>query len=155
MGLPIVSAEWWVATDPELRFEQDGSAKLRMRLKAQDRHYDREKKEWVNGKELWVNATVWRQQAENVGDSIKKGDNVVASGKLSTRDYVGNDGSNKTSLDFEVTEIGPSLRFRTTPHGAGGGGQRDSARGQTAGGSQPPAAAPETATQTVSSEPPW
>lgn len=147
MGLPVPAAEWWVGTEPELTFETDGTAKLRMRLKAQDRTYDRDKKEWVNGKELWVNATVWRQQAENVADSIKKGDNVVASGKLSSREYEDKSGVKRLSLDLDVQEIGPSLRFRSTPHGAGDATRQSTATPRADGNTRAAATVPETAIQ--------
>lgn len=123
MALPIVSAEFWVALDPDLTFQPNGDAKLRLRLKAQDRTFNRDTKEWENGKELWVNATCWRKQAENVADSIVKGDNVVVSGKLSTNEWTDKNQNKRESLELDILEIGPSLRFRTTPHGASAGGQ--------------------------------
>lgn len=154
MALPIPSCEWWVGTDPVLTFEPDGTAKLRMRLKAQDRTYDREKKEWVNGKELWVNATVWRAMAENVANSINKGDNVVASGKLSSREYKDKQGADRTAIDLDVQEIGPSLRFRTTPHGAGDGRKQTTAATGQGGNTGAAATAPETASS-GGSDPGW
>lgn len=153
MALPIPSCEWWVGTDPVLTFESDGTAKLRMRLKAQDRTYDREKKEWVNGKELWVNATVWRAMAENVANSIVKGDNVVASGKLSSRDYKDKQGADRTAIDLDVLEIGPSLRFRTTPHGAGDGRKQATSDARQGASTGAAASAPETDAQ--GSDPGW
>lgn len=155
MGLPVPSAEWWVGTEPELKFETDGTAKLRMRLKAQDRTYDRDKKDWVNGKELWVNATVWRQMAENAADSIKKGDNVIASGKLSTREYEDAQGIKRLSVDFDVQEIGPSLRFRKTPHGAGSEGGNASAGNRRADDTRTPEAASTGASTGGNSDPGW
>lgn len=154
MGLPVPSCEWWVGTEPVLTFEADGTAKLRMRLKAQDRTYDREKKEWVNGKELWVNATVWRAAAENVANSIVKGDNVVASGKLSSREYKDKQGADRTAIDFDVQEIGPSLRFRTTPHGAGDSTKQATTNTRAGASTGAATAAPESGTG-GGSDPGW
>jgi single-strand DNA-binding protein len=155
MALPIVNAEFWVGTEPELTFDAEGTAKLRFRLKAQDRTYNRETKEWVNGKELWVNATVWRKMAENVADSIRKGDNVVASGKLSTRAWEDKTKAKRESLDFEVLEIGTSLRFRSTPHGAASGGSDSRAQAGQGTGTRETASATQGGVQGSDPEPAW
>lgn len=119
MALPIIGVECWVAQDPVTTFEADGTAKTRLRLKAQDRTYDRDKKEWVDGKALWFNGTVWRKQAEHVADSIIKHDNVVVTGKLYTNEWTDKNQNKRESLELDIQSIGPSLQFRSTPHGAG------------------------------------
>jgi len=127
MALPIVGAEFWVALDPKLDFQPgSGDAVCKLRVKAQDRTFNRETKQWENGKSLWANATVWRTMAENVMNSIVKGDNVVISGKIYTREWEQN-GQKRESVEIDVLEIGPSLRFRNTPHGAGAGTSAGSA----------------------------
>lgn len=156
MALPIVAAEFWVATEPELRFQPgSGDAVLNFRAKAQDRNYNKDTKEFENGKSLWVRVTCWRKLAENVADSIIKGDNVVLTGKLSTREYEGKDGVKREVLELEATEVGASLRFRTTPHGAGGGGKQAASNTRepvsTGGGGS----APEKGTGDADGEPVW
>lgn len=150
MALPVVGAEFWVATDPVLKYQPvSGDAVLNFRAKAQDRTWNAEKKEFENGKSLWVRVTVWRKLAENVAESIVKGDNVVLSGKLYTREYE-QDGQKKETLELEATEVGASLRFRTTPHGAGNTGSAGRSGTPVAAGTGGGGSAPENAT-----EPPW
>lgn len=127
MALPIVGAEFWVALDPKLDYQaESGDAICKLRVKAQDRTYNKESKQWENGKSLWANATIWRTMAENAMNSIVKGDNVVISGKIYTREWEQN-GQKRESVEIDVLEIGPSLRFRNTPHGAGAGTSAGSA----------------------------
>ena len=67
------------------------------------------------------------------------GTRVIATGRLKQRDYQTKEGEKRTSLELEVDEIGPSLRYATAqvtraassreggnnsaPRGGGGGGQ--------------------------------
>src|SRR5690606_30112837 len=54
---------------------------------------------------------VWREVAENVAASLSKGMRVVATGKLKQRSYETQQGEKRTSIELEVDEIGPSLRY--------------------------------------------
>jgi len=84
---------------------------------------------------------VWREFAEHVAGSLTKGARVVATGRLKQRSYQDREGQNRTSIELEVDEIGPSLRYATAQvtRAASGGGS-----GQTGGGqSRPQVAADE------------
>jgi single-strand DNA-binding protein len=69
-----------------------------------------------------------------VAGSLTKGSRVIAQGRLRQRSYQDRDGAQRTSIELEVDEIGPSLRYATAQvtraSGGGGGG-----RGQVGGGS--------------------
>lgn len=120
MPLPIVAEEFWIGTEPELKFTDGGRGYCKFRVKAVDRiKDDREPTGYRNGDTLWATATVWDGRGENAVaqhtfESVKKGDSVVLTGKIYTRDHEG-----KTYVEIRVDKIGPSLAFRTTPHGAG------------------------------------
>jgi single-strand DNA-binding protein len=158
MALPIVGAEFWVATEPKLDFQPgSGDAICKLRVKAQDRTYNKESKQWENGKSLWANATIWRTMAENTMNSIVKGDNVVITGKIYTREFETN-GQKRESIEIDVIEIGPSLRFRNTPHGAGAGTSAGSATPPPANHTREPVAAStgaQSAAPDVDTEPPF
>lgn len=140
MTLPLVSTEFWVATEPELKFIQSsGLGVCELRVKAATKRRGDDGK-WVDGKTLWANAHVYSKEnmpfAENTYESIKKGDDVVLSGRIYTRSYETKSGGKGLSVDIDVDHIGPSLTFRTTPHGAGKQGSTAS-QGQADTNTQP------------------
>ena len=56
---------------------------------------------------------MWRGYAENVAETLKKGTQVIAQGRLKSRSYETKEGERRTSFELEVEEIGPTLRFAT------------------------------------------
>src|SRR6195952_5860802 len=98
------------------------------------RSFDRASNEWKDGEALFLRASVWRDFAEHVAGSLTKGTRVVVTGRLRQRSYETKEGEKRTSMELEVDEIGPRLRYATAQvtraaGGAGGG------RGQVGGGS--------------------
>ena len=51
--------------------------------------------------------------AEHCAQSLSKGMRVIAQGRLQQRSYQANDGSQRTVIELQVDEIGPSLRYAT------------------------------------------
>ena len=76
---------------------------------------------------MFLRASVWREAAENVAESLTKGTRVIVSGRLKSRSYETKEGEKRTVIELEVDEIGPSLRYanakinRTQRAGAQGG----------------------------------
>lgn len=128
-----------LTNDPELRFTPSGSAVANFTIAHTPRSFDRNSNEWKDGETLFLRCSVWRETAENVAESLTKGMRVIALGKLKSRSYETKEGENRTVIEFEVEEIGPSLKFanakvnRTTR--AGQGGQEQGQRGGFGGGS--------------------
>lgn len=141
-----------MTADPELRFTPNGAAVANFTLASTPRTFDRQSQEWKDGETLFVRCSVWRETAENVAESLKKGARVVATGNLKASTYQDRDGNNRTAWTLHVEEVGPSLRYATAqvtrvqrggngggfggqPSGGGFGGQPQS--GQPTGGGFP------------------
>lgn len=99
-----------LTVDPELRFTPAGSAVANFTIASTPRTFDRNSNEWKDGETLFLRASVWREAAENVAESLTKGMRVIASGVLKQRSYE-KDGEKRTVIEFEVDEIGPSLKY--------------------------------------------
>lgn len=128
-----------LTADPELRYTQNGLPVANFTIASTPRFFDRQSNEWKDGDALFLRASVWREFAEHVADSLTKGMRVIASGQLKQRSYQDRDGNNRTSIELQVDEIGPSLRYATaqvTRAASGGGG--GSASGQSANDSWAP-----------------
>jgi single-strand DNA-binding protein len=123
--------------DPELKFTPSGAAVANFTVASTPRTFDRQTSEWKDGEALFIRCDAWRQLAENVAESLQKGQRVVVTGSLKVRNFERQDGSKGTSVEMTVDEIGPSLRFATakvTRAARSGGG--DSGGGNAGGGGQ-------------------
>ena len=126
-----------LTNDPELRFTPNGDAVANFTIASTPRTFDKRSNEWKDGETLFMRASVWREAAENVAESLTKGARVIASGFLKSRSY-DKDGDKRTVIEFEVQEIGPSLKTatakvnRTQRNGNSGGfAQQPSGFGQS------------------------
>ncbi len=103
-----------LADDPELRYTQGGVAVVSVRVGSTPRTLNRSTNEWVDGDTVWVRCTAWREAAENIAQSITKGTRVVVTGRLKAPSaYQSAQGEARASLELEIDEIGPSLRYAT------------------------------------------
>ena len=114
-----------LTNDPELRFTPSGSAVANFTIASTPRTFDRQSNEWKDGETLFLRASVWREAAENVAESLTKGMRVIVQGRLRQRSYQTRDGENRTVFEVEVDEVGPSIKFATasvtrTPRDGGG-----------------------------------
>jgi len=129
-----------LTNDPELRFTPSGSAVANFTIASTPRTFDRQSNEWKDGETLFLRASVWREAAENVAESLTKGTRVVAQGRLKSRSYETKEGEKRTVIELEVDEIGPSLRYasakvnRTQRGGGGFGGGNQGGFGGNQGG---------------------
>ena len=131
-GETIITVVGNLTADPELRYTQNGLPVANFTIASTPRNFDRQANEWKDGEALFLRASVWREFAEHVAGSLTKGSRVVATGRLRQRSYQDREGQNRTSIELEVDEIGPSLRYATAQvtraasgsGGGGGGGQQ-------------------------------
>lgn len=110
MALPPVSGEFRLVADPELRFAPSGMAVGNLRLVSNSRK--QVNGEWVDDQVIWLDAVVFKQMAENVVESLSKGDLVVVIGRLKTEQWE-KDGEKKSKNSLTVDFIGPSLTYAT------------------------------------------
>ena len=102
-----------LTADPELRYTQGGKPVANGTIASTPRTFDRQANEWKDGEALFIRFSVWGDFAEHVSGSLAKGSRVIASGKLKQRAYKDRDGNDRTAIELEVDEIGPSLRYAT------------------------------------------
>ena len=112
-GETILTVIGNLTADPELRYTQNGLPVANFTIASTPRSFDRQSNEWKDGDALFLRCSVWREFAENVAGSLKKGMRVVAQGRLTQRSYQDRDGNNRVSIELQVDEIGPSLRYAT------------------------------------------
>lgn len=121
--------------DPELRFTASGVAMAKIRIAVNRRYRDRNN-EWQEDTSFF-GGTCWREVAENVSESLSKGDRVFITGRLEQRTWETNEGDKRSAVEVRIDEIGPSLRWATATVTKT---QRSDGGGNYGGGATTPAA---------------
>ena len=126
-GDTIITIIGNLTADPELRFTPSGAAVASFTVASTPRTFDRQTGEWKNAETLFMPCQAWRQMAENIAESLTKGTRVIVQGRLVQRSYTTREGENRTVVEMQVDEIGPSLRYAKAqvtrqPRGGGQGG---------------------------------
>jgi single-strand DNA-binding protein len=127
--------------DPELKFTPSGAAVANFTVASTPRTFDRQTNEWKDGDALFLRCAAWRQMAENVAESLQKGQRVIVTGSLKIRNFERQDGSKGTSVEINVDEVGPSLKWATakvTKASRSGGGDFGGGQGSQGGGNANP-----------------
>ncbi|KDA05552.1 single-stranded DNA-binding protein [Microbacterium sp. CH12i] len=112
-GETVITVVGNLTADPELRYTQNGLPVANFTIASTPRHFDKASGEYKDGDALFLRASCWREFAEHVAGSLTKGMRVVAQGRLRQRSYQDREGNQRTSIELEVDEIGPSLRYAT------------------------------------------
>jgi single-strand DNA-binding protein len=102
-----------LTADPELRSTGSGTALARFTIASTPRTFDPRTGQRADGDTVFVPATAWRGTAEHAAASLTKGMRVIATGTLKPRSYTTKTGEARTVVEFEVEDIGPSLRHAT------------------------------------------
>lgn len=111
MNEVVVTVIGNLTADPELRYTQGGLPVANFTIASTPRSFDKSSNDWKDGDPLFLRASCWRDMAEHVAGSLSKGSRVIVSGRLRQRDWESKEGERRTSIELEVDEIGPSLRY--------------------------------------------
>ena len=110
-GETVITIVGNLTADPELRTTRNGGTVANFSIAATSRVYDRQSNQWVDGDALFLRCSAWRDLATHCAQSLAKGMRVIAQGRLQQRSYQAQDGSNRTVIELQVDEIGPSLKY--------------------------------------------
>ncbi len=132
-----------VTREPELRYTASGQAMAKFGLAVNRSWQNRQTNEWEE-QTSFFDVVVWREMAENVGDSVSKGTRVIVTGRMEQRSYETQNGEKRSAVELVADEVGPSLRWATAKvernerrGGGADGGDRFSGGGGSSGRSMP------------------
>ena len=97
-----------LATDVGWSRLGDRTVVANFRVASTERRYDRATGGWVDGEKLFVDVRCWRKLAENAAASLVKGDPVVVTGKLYSRNYE-HEGQRRTAVTVEAQNVAADL----------------------------------------------
>ena len=96
-----------VTRDPELRFAQSGMAIAQFGVAWNRRRQDQE------DEVSFFDVTCFRQLAENVAESVRKGARVVIYGTLQQRSWETDQGDRRSKVEILADDVAPSLKWAT------------------------------------------
>jgi single-strand DNA-binding protein len=100
----------FVATEPRIRFLNDGTPVASMRVGSTLRKIDRETGEWRDGETSYFTVKCWRSLAGNTATCLRKGQPVVVSGKLRASRYEDRTGTMRSEVEVEADTVGFDLK---------------------------------------------
>jgi single-strand DNA-binding protein len=100
-----------LANDPELRFTANGQAVAQFRMAVGDRYVDKETGEWKDSDPTWYSVIAWRNLAEHISASLTRGNRVIVTGSIRTRQWDDKEGETHYAWELVADEVGASLAF--------------------------------------------
>jgi len=117
-----------IVAEPEMRFLQSGKAVANFTVAQNPRVKDGN--EWKDGEPTFFKCNAWEGMAENVVESLHKGDRVIVQGGMYSRAWEDKEGNKRSALEVRIEAVGPDLRYATaavTKIRKGGGGFQQAA----------------------------
>ena len=112
-GETVITIVGNLTADPEIRTTSSGASVASFTIASTPRSWNRNTNQFEDGQALFMRCSAWRDLATHCAQSLAKGMRVIAQGRLQQRSYQAQDGSNRTVIELQVDEIGPSLRYAT------------------------------------------
>lgn len=112
--------------DIELRFTNGGKAVANFAVADTPRRLNRDTQQWEDaGETLWLRCSLWGAKAEALNETARKGDLVIATGRLEARSWDDKEtGAKRTVIEMSAQEVAVVPRTTAKPQGgAWGGGQ--------------------------------
>ena len=104
-----------VGNDPEMRYTPNGNPVTSFRMATNRRYTTGDGQQ--HDETVWFSVSAWNRLAETCNQYVTKGMKVFVEGRLSTREWAGNDGQMRTSLEVTASEV----RFLDRPGERTGG----------------------------------
>ena len=112
-GETIITVVGNLTADPEIRTVGNGSSVASFTIASTPRTWNRNTGQFEDGQALFMRCSAWRDMAEHCAQSLAKGMRVIAQGRLTQHSWEDEQHQRRTSMELQVDEIGPSLRYAT------------------------------------------
>lgn len=105
---PQITIHGNLTDDPELRFTPNGKAVARFSV-AQNPRF-RQDGEWKDGTAVFFQCQIWNRPAENVAESLNRGDRVTVTGRIRIQEWDDRETGEKRSRQYiECDDVALSL----------------------------------------------
>ena len=101
-----------LTADVELRYTAQGKAVAGFTVAESKRVKDADGG-WKDGDTVFWRVSLWDAAAENMTESLHKGQRVIVVGEVKQRSFETQQGEKRTVMEVTATEVGPSLKWST------------------------------------------
>lgn len=131
--------------DPEMRYTPTGKPVTQFTVAVNQSTRNQQTGEWTEETD-WFRVSVFGDRAERAAEQLRKGNRVFVEGRFRTREFEGQDGQKRTSLDLTADNV-ISLEkrprddegaFAGAPGVASGAASGAPSAGGSGGGGRPP-----------------
>lgn len=99
--------------DPDIKYTQSNVAVVNIKIASNSRAFDRQSNEWTDKPPTFWKASAWRETAEHIAQTLRKGMEVIVLANVETRPYTDKEGNERSSTELSILAIGPNLRGAT------------------------------------------
>ena len=130
--------------DPEMRYTPTGKPVTQFTVAVNQSTRNQQTGEWTEETD-WFRVSVFGDRAERAAEQLRKGNRVFVEGRFRTREFEGQDGQKRTSLDLTADNVISLERRPRDEEGAFTGAPAAAAAGAggsggfSGGGGRPPA----------------
>ncbi|MGW1616834.1 single-stranded DNA-binding protein [Streptomyces sp. NPDC002285] len=100
---------WWRTRS--CGFTPNGVPLVRFTVASTPRSFDKEAEAWRDGEPTFSDCTAWRQPAENLAASARKGARLVVVGRLRTERWESPEGEKRSKMVMDADEVAASMTF--------------------------------------------
>jgi single-strand DNA-binding protein len=118
--------------DPEMRYTPTGKPVTQFTVAVNQSTRNQQTGEWTEDTD-WFRVSVFGDRAERAAEQLRKGNRVFVEGRFRTREFEGQDGQKRTSLDLTADNV-ISLEKRPRDEEGAFSGAPAAAAGAPAGG---------------------
>ena len=120
---PIITVVGFVGGEPTLRNLNDETGTAVCSISIANTERKMINGSWQDVRTNWYRATLWKKQAEEAAETIRKGDRVAVTGRFTITEFE-KDGEKRTALEINADWIGvlpkPIASIDTTKSDKGG-----------------------------------
>jgi single-strand DNA-binding protein len=98
-----------LVADPVTRSTASGATVVGFRIASSGRRFDKPTGEFRDGDPMFITVSCWRSLGTNVAASLRKGDSIVARGRLIYRTYDDRQGVRRSVHELDAIAVGPDL----------------------------------------------
>jgi single-strand DNA-binding protein len=98
-----------LVADPVTRSTASGATVVGFRIASSGRRFDKAAGEFRDADPMFITVSCWRGLGINVASSLRKGDSIVAVGRLTYRTYDDRQGVRRSVHELDAIAVGPDL----------------------------------------------
>ena len=104
-----ITLRGWVGTEPTFGRTPTGLPFVNFRMSVGERQFEEGVQAWVEKFTSWYSISCYGKLAENVRDSVHKGQRLIVMGKLRIRSFQRQDGSPGMEAQLQASAVGHDL----------------------------------------------